>query len=80
MSARLRPEWTPCDVREHCARNVTTSVEVAGEILGMSRSAAYAAIHRDSFPIPVIKVSQRRWVVPTAGLLRVLQLDVAPTP
>lgn len=80
MSPRLRPVWAPDEVREHCAKNVTTSVEVAGEMLGMSRSAAYAAIQRDSFPVPVIKVSQRRWVVPTAGLLRVLGLDGASTP
>lgn len=80
MNGRIRPVWTPAEVREHCARNVTTSVEVAGEMLGVSRSAAYAAISRGTFPVLVIKNSARNWVVPTAGLLRVLELDWAPTP
>lgn len=68
-----RPRWTAEQVR---ALGVRTSVEVAGEVLGLSRSAAYAAVNRGDFPVPVIKVSARRWVVPVAGLLRALGLDV----
>ena len=75
MSASVRPRWTPAQVREYCAANTTTSVEVAGEMLGLGRAAAYAAIHRGTFPVDVIQVSRRRWTVPVAGLLRALQLD-----
>lgn len=52
-------------------------MEVAGEVLGMSRASAYEAVNRGAFPVPVIKVTRRRWVVPTAALLRLLELDDA---
>lgn len=77
MSRREHSTWTAEKIRE---LGVWTTVPVAGEILGVSRSAAYYAINRGTFPVPVIKNSARRWVVPTAGLLRVLGLDGASTP
>lgn len=54
------------------------SVEEAGAILGLGRSAAYAAVERGE--IPTIRFG-RRLVVPTAALRRLLQLDepTAPT-
>lgn len=70
-----RPTWTPAEVRRLARENVTTTVELAGEVLGMGRSAAYDAVHRGTFPVPVLRITTRRWVVPTAALLRLLGLD-----
>jgi hypothetical protein len=53
--------------------NATTTVPLAGEALGLSRSAAYAAAGRGE--IPTLKFG-RRLVVPT-NALRVL-LGLAP--
>jgi hypothetical protein len=64
--------WTADKLRE---QGLTTTVEVAAEVLGVSRGAAYDAIRRGTFPVPVLKLSQRRWVVPTAPLLRALGLE-----
>ena len=63
--------WTADKLRE---QGLTTTVEVAAEVLGIGRAAAYDSIHRGTFPVPVLKLSRRRWVVPTAPLLRVLGL------
>lgn len=67
--------WTADKLRE---QGLTTSVEVAAEVLGMSRAAAYDAISRGTFPVSVIKLSRRRWVVPTAYLLQVLGVEDTP--
>jgi hypothetical protein len=64
--------WTADKLRE---QGLTTTVEVAAEVLGISRGAAYDTIRRGTFPVPVLKLSQRRWVVPTAPLLRVLGVE-----
>jgi hypothetical protein len=56
-------------------RSGVTTVEMAGRALGLSRGMAYALARRNEFPVPVIKATQRRWVVPTAPLLRLLGLD-----
>jgi hypothetical protein len=71
VSLPLR-RWTPEQVR---ALGVVTTVEVAGEVLGLRRGATYHAIRRGVFPVPVLKISQRRWVVPVAALLRVLEVE-----
>lgn len=64
--------WTPAAVR---ALGVRTTVPVAGEILaGLSATQAYELAKRGSFPVPVVKVG-RRLVVPTAPILRLLELD-----
>ena len=68
---------SPREVLDLAAREVTVSVEVAAQVLGIPRSTAYALIRRGEFPVPVIKVSARRWIVPTAYLLEVLGLDAA---
>ena len=44
-------------------------------MLGLPRSTAYAAIKAGAFPVPVIQVTARRWVVPTAHLISLLGLD-----
>jgi len=49
----------------------TISVELAGQLLGMSRPSAYAAVQRGD--IPSIKIGRRR-IVPTAKLLGMLGL------
>ncbi|HZX07193.1 hypothetical protein [Kribbella sp.] len=69
-----RATVTAADVR---ALGVTTTVEEAGRVLGLGRSAAYDLARKDAFPVPVIKVTGRRWLVPTAPLLRLLGLDAA---
>ena len=47
----------------------TMTVEEAGEILGIARSTAYAAVHAGQ--IPTLRVG-RRLLVPTARLLGML--------
>jgi excisionase family DNA binding protein len=50
----------------------TVSVERAGQLLGISRGSAYEAVRRGE--VPSIRIG-RRVVVPTAALLRLLDLD-----
>ncbi|WP_410597633.1 hypothetical protein [Amycolatopsis sp. lyj-23] len=64
--------WTPEEVR---ALGTVTDVGTAGEILGLTRGAAYHAARTEQFPVEVLKISKRRWVVPIAPLLRVLGID-----
>lgn len=45
------------------------TVERAGKLLGMSRSAAYRAVDRGD--IPALRMGGR-WLVPTAALLRLI--------
>lgn len=58
------------------AAQPTISVDLAGEILGISRSSAYQAARTGE--IPTIRIG-RRLVVPTAALLRLLDLE-QPSP
>lgn len=53
----------------------TVSVEHAGQLLGMSRPSAYAAVRRGD--IPSIRIG-RRVIVPTAKLLQMLGLGGQP--
>lgn len=53
------------------------SVEEAGRLLGLGRSAAYEAVRRGE--IPSLRLGRRR-VVPTASLRRLLALDVDEAP
>ncbi|MBY5163133.1 helix-turn-helix domain-containing protein [Nitriliruptoria bacterium AS10] len=50
----------------------TISVEEAGTILGISRRAAYRAVHRGE--LPAVRIG-RRLLVPSARLLHLLGLD-----
>lgn len=50
----------------------TLSVEQAAELVGVGRNAAYRAAHRGD--IPSFRVG-RKLRIPTAGLLRLLDLD-----
>lgn len=74
MSAPRRT-WSPAEVLELARQEVAVSVEVAAQVLGLPRSTAYAAIKAGAFPVPVIQVTARRWVVPTAHLISLLGLD-----
>lgn len=63
--------WTAEQVR---ALGVTCSVEVAGSVLGCSRGVAYELARRGELGVPVLKLG-RRYVIPTAPLIRLLGLD-----
>ncbi len=67
----MRRRWTANEVR---ALGVRTDIETAGSIFGLSRTQAYEAVKRGVFPVDVIKVG-RRYLVPTAPILRLLGLD-----
>ena len=54
----------------------TISVEQAGTILGVSRRAAYRAVHRGE--LPAVRIG-RRLLVPSAKLLALLGLDQTET-
>lgn len=53
----------------------TTSVEVAGRVLGISRAAAYRAA--GSGDLPAFRIG-RKIVVPTAKLRQLIGLEVPP--
>lgn len=53
------------------------SVDLAAEALGVSRNTAYTAIASGQFPVPVVRVSSRRIVVPTRPLLALLEQEEA---
>lgn len=53
----------------------TLTVEQAAEILGCGRSLAYDLIRRNEFPSPVLRLGNRRYVIPTIGLLRALGIE-----
>ncbi len=56
------------------ALGVQTDIATAGSIFGLSRTQAYVAATNGVLPVPVIKVG-RRYLVPTAPILRLLGLD-----
>jgi hypothetical protein len=47
--------WTADDVR---ALGLVTSLETAGQILGIGRSTAYAMASNDDFPVRVMRVGR----------------------
>ena len=54
------------------ATTPTVTVEIAGKAMGVGKNSAYAAAH--SGKLPTIQIG-RRIVVPTAALVRLLELD-----
>jgi len=72
VTRAVRPAWTADKLRE---QGLIVTVDVAAEAMGITRSKAYDAIHRGTFPMPVLKISKRCWLVPTASLLKVLGLE-----
>jgi hypothetical protein len=72
--AAVQRVWTAEDVM---ALGVRTTVPVAGEIIaGLCKDESYRMVARGEFPVPVIKVGKNRLVVPTAPILRLL--DIGP--
>ncbi|MFD6221252.1 helix-turn-helix domain-containing protein [Nocardia asteroides] len=59
------------DIESVC-QNATVSIEDAGKLLGVSRSYAYEMARTGHLPTIVLGVRRRR--VPTAALLRMLQV------
>jgi hypothetical protein len=67
-SSPRRRVWTIAAVR---ALGTVTDIEKAAEILGIGRTKAYELARANSFPVTVVRVG-RRYLVPVAGLLRIL--------
>ena len=57
------------------AGRLTLTVPEAADVLGVDADAAYRAVQRGEFPVPVIRVG-RRLVVPAAPLRTVLGIAV----
>jgi hypothetical protein len=66
---------SPAELRRLAAERTHVSVAEAAEILGVPRSTAYASIKAGTFPVEPVPVTEHRWIIPTAHLLRVLGLD-----
>jgi hypothetical protein len=60
--------WTVESVR---GLGLTTTVDVAASILGISRTKAYALAKQDEFPIKLVRAG-RRYLVPIPALLDLL--------
>jgi hypothetical protein len=56
-------------------RPAVVSVERAGRLFGLGRTAASEAIREGRFPVPTVRTSGRRIVVPVAPLLKVLGVE-----
>jgi len=52
------------------AERLTMTVEEAGEALGISRATAYTLAQHGR--LPVIRISDRRWIVPKRALDQLL--------
>jgi hypothetical protein len=59
------------DDHKKALNGLTVPVEVAGQMLGLGRSAAYSAARRGD--IPALKIG-KKYVVPTVPLRRMLGL------
>jgi hypothetical protein len=73
-TSRGAQSWTPERIR---ALGSVTDIATAGQILGLSRSTAYALAADDTFPVPVLRVGSG-YRVPVAGLLAALHIPLAP--
>jgi len=67
--------WTVDAIRDLGA---TTTLVIAGEILGMGRTKSHELARLGRFPVPVLRHGSR-YVVPVAPLLRLLGVDPTPT-
>jgi excisionase family DNA binding protein len=54
--------------------NPTMAVDDFAKVLNTGRTATFDAIKRGELDVPVIKVG-RRWLIPTAAVRRLLELD-----
>jgi hypothetical protein len=62
------PVWTVESVR---GLGLTTTIDKAASILGISRTKAYALAKQDDFPIKLVRAG-RRYLVPTPALIDLL--------
>ena len=69
MSTRVI--WTVGKVRD---LGLVTSLETAGQILGIGRSKAYEMARKDEFPVRVDRVG-RCYRVPVPGILKHLEAE-----
>jgi hypothetical protein len=70
-SAQQRHQWTAEAVR---ALGVHTDLVTAGALLGMGRTKAHELARTGRFPVPVLRHG-RRYLVPVAPILHLLQLE-----
>lgn len=68
--------WTADRIR---ALGTVTTVPVAAQIFGLSRSVAYDLIRADRFPVPVLRFGSR-YRVPVRAILVALHMPVDPEP
>ena len=68
--------WTATRIR---ALGTVTTVPVAAQIFGLSRSVAYDLVRTDGFPVPVLRFGSR-YRVPVRAILTALQMPVDPEP
>lgn len=54
------------------ALGVSTDIRTASRALGIAGSYGYRLANRGEFPCPILRVGSR-WVVPTAGLRKLLE-------
>ncbi len=66
MARRNKNPWTIDAVR---SLGLSTDIETAASIFGLSRTVAYDLLRRDEFPVPTFKVG-RRIVVRVPPILR----------
>ncbi|MGI5179558.1 DNA-binding protein [Dactylosporangium sp. CA-152071] len=59
------------------ALGVRTDLVTAGAALGIGRTTAHALARRGEFPVPVLRLGNK-YVVPTAPLFALLNVDVEP--
>jgi hypothetical protein len=69
---------TPVTVAEVGRLPLVLGPVQAGRMLGMGRTMTYQLLREEAFPVPAHKAG-RNWVVPTAGVLAHLGLDVPAT-
>jgi hypothetical protein len=72
MVRRSKNPWTADALR---ALGLSTDIETAASIFGLSRTVAYDLLRRDQFPVPTFKVG-RRIVVPIPPILRLFGIEV----
>jgi hypothetical protein len=71
---RTASSWTPERIR---ALGAVTDIATAGQILGLSRSTAYALAADDTFPVPGLRIGSG-YRVPVAALLAALHIPLSP--
>ncbi|WP_018347500.1 hypothetical protein [Longispora albida] len=66
--------WTADSI---AALGAFTTLQIAGQIFGMSQSHAYALAAAGEFPVPVLRAG-RRWKVPVAPILAAARHTTPP--